>query len=325
MKNFISILEHTSEELSSILHLAVRIKRKSTEFVHALDGKILAFLFFESSTRTSLSFQSAMQRLGGSSLGFTSKTGTSVDKGESLTDTIHMAASYSDVIVLRHPNRGSGKLAAEIAASMDIPVISAGAGSQAHPTQALLDAFTIWETQKRIDNLTIGISGDLRYSRTVPSLLQILNKLCLEASTIHLFAHDLLRLPSQVRFEILQEKKLTMIDKRSIEEDINNLDVLYFTRIQRERFPDDSIYQDVRGAFIFKLSYLENAKPNFVLLHPLPRVDEIPYEVDQSPHAKYFEQARNGVFVRMSLLLHLLRPDIVQSLDLPSQLGSFPT
>ena len=265
-----------------------------------------------------------MQRLGGSTLGFATKVGTSADKGESLTDTIHMAVSYSDVIVIRHPSRGSGTLASEIASSRKIPVVSAGSGSQTHPTQALLDLFTIWETQNRVDRLTIGISGDLRYSRTVPSLLQILNKFTTKGADIHLFAHDLLRLPSQIRFEVTQEKKLTLTDHASIEADIQNLDVLYFTRIQRERFPDDSMYQDVRGAFIFKPEYLNKVKKNFVLMHPLPRVDEIPYEVDKSVHAQYFEQARNGVFVRMSLLLHLLRSDIIRAQKLPVALESFP-
>ncbi|MHA1983618.1 MAG: aspartate carbamoyltransferase [Candidatus Hodarchaeales archaeon] len=325
MKSFVSILDHNLEEFISILHLAARIKNNPEDFAHEMDGKILANLFFESSTRTSFSFQSAMQRLGGSVLGFATKSGTSADKGESLTDTIHMAVAYSDIIVLRHPKRGSGTLASEVAEQYNIPVISGGSGSQTHPTQSLLDIFSIWETQKKVDGLTIGISGDLRYSRTIPSLLQLLNKLSSEQSNIHLFSHDLLRLPDQVRFEILQEKKLILSDKPSIKEDIENLDVLYFTRIQRERFPDDSMYQDVRGAFVFREKFLESVKPNFRLLHPLPRVDEIPYEVDKSPHAYYFEQARNGVYTRMSLILHLLKPDYVKSLNLPTKLGTFPS
>ncbi|OLS19360.1 MAG: Aspartate carbamoyltransferase [Candidatus Heimdallarchaeota archaeon LC_3] len=324
MKSFISILDHSPEDFISILHLAARIKKEPEKYAHELDGKILANLFYESSTRTSLSFQSAMQRLGGSVLGFATKVGTSADKGESLTDTIHMAVGYSDIVVLRHPKRGSGKLASEISSEYNVPVISGGSGSQTHPTQSLLDIYSIWETQNRVDGLTIGISGDLRYSRTIPSLLQLFNKLSSEQSNIHLFAHDLLKLPDQVRYEILQEKKLVLIDKPSIEDDISNLDVLYFTRIQRERFPDDSMYQDVRGAFVFQESYFERVKPNFTLLHPLPRVDEIGYGVDKSKHAYYFKQAKNGVFVRMSLILHLLKSDLVSGLNLPKELGNFP-
>jgi aspartate carbamoyltransferase catalytic subunit len=324
MKSFISILDHTTEEFISILQLAARIKNKPEEYAHELDGKILANLFFESSTRTSLSFQSAMQRLGGSVLGFATKTGTSADKGESLTDTIHMAVAYSDIVVLRHPKRGSGTLASEIAEQYNIPVISGGSGSQTHPTQSLLDVFSIWETQNKVDGITLGISGDLRYSRTIPSLLQLLNSLSTDQTNIHLFAHDLLRLPDQVRFEILQKKKLILTDKPSLEDDIRNLDILYFTRIQRERFPDDSMYQDVRGAFVFKKQFLKTVKPNFRLLHPLPRIDEIPYEVDKSEHAYYFEQARNGVYIRMSLILHLLKPEYVKKLNLPTELGTFP-
>ena len=324
MKHFISINDHSAEELISILQLAAIIKKNPTQFAHALDGKILGYLFFESSTRTALSFQSAMQRLGGSTLGFSTKIGTSSDKGESLTDTIHMTSAYADVLVLRHNLRGSGVLAAEIASKNNVPVINAGSGSQAHPSQALLDVFTIWETQNRLNDLVIGISGDLRLSRTVPALLQIFNILITAHAEIHLFAHDLLRLPLQLRFETSKEEKLTLIDKPSLNDDIQNLDVLYFTRIQRERFPDESMYNDVRGAFIFVESYLQKVKHNFVLLHPLPRVDEIPYSVDSSNHVKYFEQAKNGVFVRMSLLLHLLRPDLVNKITLPKTLGSFP-
>ena len=168
MKHFISINNHSTEELISILQLAASIKKNPVQFAHALDGKILGYLFFESSTRTALSFQSAMQRLGGLTLGFSTKIGTSSDKGESLTDTIHMASAYADILVLRHNLRGSGVLAAEIASKNNVPVINAGSGSQAHPSQALLDVFTIWETQNRLNDLVIGISGDLRFSRTIP-------------------------------------------------------------------------------------------------------------------------------------------------------------
>lgn len=316
MKDFVSVKDHSREELVQIIELAHYIKSHSEEFSDMLRGKILATLFYEPSTRTQLSFQSAMLRLGGQLIGFSGTGGTSVKKGESLTDTIHMAAAYADAIVLRHPARGSARLASTIAPD-GTPVISAGAGSQNHPTQAMLDLMTIWETQGRVTNLDVGITGDLRFSRTIPSLLHLLGMM--GDNTIKAFAHPLLQLTSEVK-EDLGLYPLTIDEYPTLEEHINDLDILYFTRIQRERFPDPEMFNDVQGVFSFVEEYLGKVRPNFKLLHPLPRVDEIPYEVDRSPHAYYFQQAKNGVYVRMALLLMLLVPDRVEDIKLPNTL-----
>lgn len=316
MKYFVEIQDHTRDELVHILQLAKYIKSHPMEFTNALHGKILASLFYEPSTRTQLSFQSAMLRLGGQFIGFSGTGGTSVKKGESLTDTIHMASAYADAIVLRHPFRGSSRLAAEIAD--DVPVISAGAGSQSHPTQALLDLLTIWETQGRVTDLEIGFTGDLRYSRTVPSLLTILG--IMGPDNISLFSHPLLKLSESTKDNLAIYPHLKYTEFTSLEENMNKMDVLYFTRIQKERFPDEELYNQVHGAFTFKEKYLANVKDNFALLHPLPRVDEIPYSVDKSTHAKYFQQAKNGVFVRMALLLMLLAPEKLEDYNFPKHL-----
>ena len=316
MKHFVEIQDNTRDDLVHILQLAKYIKSHPLEFTNALHGKILASLFYEPSTRTQLSFQSAMLRLGGQFIGFSGTGGTSVKKGESLTDTIHMASAYADAIVLRHPFRGSSRLASEIAD--DVPVISAGAGSQSHPTQALLDLMTIWETQGRVIDLDIGFTGDLRYSRTVPSLLTILG--IMGPNTIQLFSHPLLKLSESTKDDLQNYSHLKYSEFDSLEENMDKLDVLYFTRIQKERFPDEDLYKQVHGAFTFKDSYLKNVKENFTLLHPLPRVDEIPYSVDKSKHAKYFQQAKNGVYVRMALLLMLLAPEKLEDYNFPKNL-----
>ena len=317
MRHFVEIQDHTKEELIKVLQVAKYIKNHPLEFTNALHGKILASLFYEPSTRTQLSFQAAVLRLGGQFIGFSGTGGTSVKKGESLTDTIHMASAYADAIVLRHPFRGSARLASEIA-SEDVPVISAGAGSQSHPTQALLDLMTIWETQNRVTELEIGFTGDLRYSRTVPSLLTILGMM--GPNNISLYSHELLKLPSSVKEDLKMFPNLHLTDYQNMEENLSQIDVLYFTRIQRERFPDDDLYKQVHGAFTFKDDLLKQVKDNFALLHPLPRVDEIPYSIDNSKYAKYFQQAKNGVFVRMALLLMLLAPERLEDYNFPPNL-----
>ena len=301
MKHFVEIQDHTRDELVHILQLAKYIKTHPLEFTNALHGKILGTLFYEPSTRTQLSFQSAMLRLGGQFIGFSGTEGTSVKKGESLTDTIHMASAYADAIVLRHPYRGSARLASEIA--KDVPVISAGAGSQSHPTQALLDLLTIWETQGKVTNLEIGFTGDLKYSRTIPSLITLLG--IMGPNNLSLFSHPLLKLAQSTIDDLENYPHVTYTEYTSLDDNLSNLDVLYFTRIQKERFPDEDLYKQVHGSFSFREDYLTRTKQNFALLHPLPRVDEIPYTVDQSTKARYFQQAKNGVYVRMAILLKL--------------------
>lgn len=316
MKHFVEIQDHTRDELVHILQLAKYIKTHPLEFTNALHGKILGTLFYEPSTRTQLSFQSAMLRLGGQFIGFSGTEGTSVKKGESLTDTIHMASAYADAIVLRHPYRGSARLASEIA--KDVPVISAGAGSQSHPTQALLDLLTIWETQGKVTNLEIGFTGDLKYSRTIPSLITLLG--IMGPNNLSLFSHPLLKLAQSTIDDLENYPHVTYTEYTSLDDNLSNLDVLYFTRIQKERFPDEDLYKQVHGSFSFREDYLTRTKQNFALLHPLPRVDEIPYTVDQSTKARYFQQAKNGVYVRMALLLMLLAPEKLEDYNFPKNL-----
>lgn len=316
MKHFVEIQDHTRDELVYILQLAKYIKSNPIEFSNALNGKILATLFYEPSTRTQLSFQTAMLRLGGQFIGFSGTGGTSVKKGESLSDTISMASGYADAIVLRHPFRGSARLASEIA--LDVPVISGGAGSQSHPTQALLDLFTIWETQAKVTNLEIGFTGDLKYSRTIPSLITLLG--IMGPNKLSLFSHPLLKLSQSAIDDLEMYPHLKYTEYTSLEDNLSNLDILYFTRIQKERFPDEDLYRQVQGSFKFKEAYLNITKENFALLHPLPRVDEIPYNVDQSDKARYFQQAKNGVFIRMALLLMLLAPEKLEKYNFPKDL-----
>ncbi|MFX0209448.1 MAG: aspartate carbamoyltransferase, partial [Candidatus Hodarchaeota archaeon] len=268
-----------------------------------LEAKIIALAFWEPSTRTMLSFETAMLRLGGQSFGFSSAAGTSVEKGESLTDTITMLAGYADGIVLRHPLRGSAKLAAKVADKYKVPVISGGSGSQEHPTQALLDIFTIRERLERLSGLRIGLMGDLRYSRTISSLLFALSKF--GCNKINLISHPLLGIQEELKFD-LEKTNLELSKVKDLSEVIGELDVLYMTRLQKERFPDPMLFDKVKGAYQLHPSFLKTAKNTLLIMHPLPRVDEIPYEIDQLPQASYFEQARNGVYVRMALLDYLL-------------------
>ena len=262
-------------------------------------GKILATLFFEPSTRTRLSFESAMFRLGGNVLGFSSPKGTSVEKGESLADTIRMAQAYADVIVLRHYVEGSARVAAMISR---VPVISGGTGSQEHPTQAILDMYTIWKSFNRLSGLKVAIVGDLRYGRTVPSLSYALAKY--PGNKIYFVAPKQLRVRKEVLYDL--EGKIEWEEKEDLEEVIGEVDVAYITRVQKERFPDPQDYVKVKDAYIITPDLIEQSKKDFILLHPLPRVGEIVYDVDEMPQAKYFDQARNGVFARMAILDYFL-------------------
>lgn len=258
-------------------------------------GKILATLFFEPSTRTRLSFESAMHRLGGSVIGFSSASSTSVKKGESLADTIKTVEQYSDVIVIRHPIEGAARLAAEVA---DIPVINAGDGSNQHPTQTLLDIYTIKHTFGKIDGLKIGLLGDLKYGRTVHSLAEALAFYDVE---LYLISPELLRMPKHI-VEELKERGVLVHETTDLEKTIEELDLLYVTRIQKERFPDEQEYLKVKGSYQVNCSLLKNAKEGLKVMHPLPRVDEIHPEADKTPHALYFRQVFSGVPVRMALL-----------------------
>jgi aspartate carbamoyltransferase catalytic subunit len=303
-EHIIGIRYMTEEFIQHILDDASEIKKNPTKYGDNLKGKILSLAFWEASTRTKLSFESAMLRLGGKTLGFSSQAGTSIEKGESLSDTITMLAGYSDCIVLRHPRRGSAKLAAKFADKYGVPIISGGSGSQEHPTQALLDIFTIREFQHKLTGLSVGIVGDLRYSRTISSLLFALSKF--GRNTIHYLSHPSLRLQDELVYD-LESTELEMHNAMNLADIISDLDVLYVTRLQKERFPDPMLYNTVKGSYQLRSDLMKVTKKNLIIMHPLPRLDEIPYAIDRFPQAKYFEQAENGVYTRMAILNRLIK------------------
>ena len=286
--------DFSREEIDHVLEVAKSMELLARTGSDALRGKILATLFFEASTRTRLSFESAMQRLGGSTIGFAEAEIASVKKGENLADTMRVVESYADVIVVRHPLEGAARLAAEFS---NAPVINAGSGAEEHPTQALLDLFTIVKEKGKIDGLNVALVGDLRYGRTVHSLAYALS---LYNVKLFFVSPDMLRMRREVLETIKEKIKVT--EKTGLEDIIGNVDVLYMTRIQKERFPDAAEYAKVKGSYRVDITLLEKAKKDMIILHPLPRVDEIAPEVDRTPHARYFQQVWNGVVTRMALL-----------------------
>lgn len=296
-KHVVSVKDFTLEEINLVLDLAEEMtdiaegKRKD----HSLDGKILGTLFFEPSTRTRLSFESAMKRLGGSCIGFARAGTSSVKKGETLADTIQVIASYVDVIVLRHPQEGSARLASKFS---NKPILNAGDGAGQHPTQTLLDLFTIREEKGRIKNKKIGIAGDLKYGRTVHSLTHALSMYGCDLTFI---APPSLQIPDEIIKDI-EKMGIDYHKEENILDPLPELDVLYMTRIQRERFPSEEEYQKVAETYTIKKSMLEDADDELTIMHPLPRVDEISADVDETKYAKYFKQAANGVPIRMALL-----------------------
>ncbi|NPA48328.1 MAG: aspartate carbamoyltransferase [Thermococci archaeon] len=296
-RDVVSMRDFSKEDIEFVLDVAEALedelgKKGSLDYAR---GKILATLFYEPSTRTRLSFESAMHRLGGSVIGFSSASSSSVKKGESLADTIRTVERYSDVIVLRHPLDGAARLAAEVAS---VPVINAGDGSNQHPTQTLLDLYTIRRAFGRIDGLTIGLLGDLKYGRTVHSLAEALAFYDVE---LYLISPEILRMPRHI-VEELREMGVEVHESTNLEETVPKLDLLYVTRIQRERFPDEEEYMKVRGSYQVNAAVLRNAKESLKVMHPLPRVDEIHPEVDGTGHALYFDQVFSGIPVRMALL-----------------------
>jgi len=259
-----------------------------------LNGKILATLFFEPSTRTRLSFEAAMNKLGGTTIGFAEPKVAAIKKGENLADTIRVVENYADVLVLRHPLEGAARLAAEFS---DVPVINAGSGAEEHPTQALLDLYTILKEKETIDGLNITLMGDLRYGRTVHSLAYALS---LYNVNLTLVSPELLRMRREVSDAIKQ--RINIVECSAVEDVLPETDVLYVTRIQEERFPDPAEYAKVSGTYKIDVSTLEGAKENLIIMHPLPRVDEIAHEVDDTPYARYFQQVWNGIVTRTALL-----------------------
>jgi aspartate carbamoyltransferase catalytic subunit len=297
-RDIISIKDFTRAEIDYILETAKAMEPLARTGSNMLSGKMLATLFFEPSTRTRLSFESAMLRLGGSAIGFAEPKGSSVEKGENLADTVRVVESYADVLALRHPLEGAARVAAEFAS---VPIINAGSGAEEHPTQALLDLYTMAKEKKSIDGLNIALVGDLRYGRTVHSLSYALSNYKVR---LYLISPETLRMRREVLETI--KGKMKVLEKTGLEEVIPELDVLYVTRIQKERFPDPAEYAKVKGVYKIDLSLLKNAKEDMIVMHPLPRVDEIAPEVDETPHARYFQQVWNGIVTRMALLALIL-------------------
>ncbi len=296
-RDIISINDFSKEELLYILKVAKQVEQKPKN--NLLKGKILAALFFEPSTRTRLSFISAMEQLSGTVIGFSTATVTSIQKGESLWDTIKMTQQYADVIVIRNPLEGSARLAAEAAS---IPVINGGDGSNQHPTQTMLDLYTIQKTKGTLENLHVGFVGDLKYGRTVHSLVIALSHF---NPTFYFIAPDELQIPENYLDELFQ-KKVKYYKTSDLMRFSKELDVLYVTRIQKERFPDLVEYEKFKGIYRIDQGYLQNVKKELKIMHALPRVDEIDKSIDKTPHAIYFEQAANGIPVRKALLALVL-------------------
>ncbi len=297
-RDIISIKDFSRNEIDYILKIAHAMEPIAAKGSDMLKGKILATLFFEPSTRTRLSFEAAMHKLGGSTIGFAEAEIASVKKGENLADTVRTVENYADVIAVRHPLEGAARLAAEFA---KIPVINGGSGAEEHPTQALLDMYTIQKEKGKIEGLKIAFVGDLRYGRTVHSLAYALSLYNIE---LYLVSPESLKM----RREVLQtiKERIPVTEKTSLEKIIPLVDVLYVTRIQKERFPDPAEYAKVKGSYKIDLKTLSDAKKDLIILHPLPRVDEIASEVDNTSFARYFQQVWNGIVARMALLALIL-------------------
>ncbi|WP_022653649.1 aspartate carbamoyltransferase [Aquaspirillum serpens] len=296
-KHIISISDLSREELELVVHTAAELKRHPRNDL--LKDRVVASCFFEASTRTRLSFETAVQRLGGSVIGFADAGNTSLaKKGETLADSVRIITSYVDAYVMRHPRDGAARLAAECSTK---PVINAGDGANQHPTQTLLDLFTLHETQGRLDGLKVAFVGDLKYGRTVHSLVQALS---LFGCRFYFIAPPALALPDYL-YEELDERHIEYSDHEDIEEVVPELDILYMTRVQKERFEETEFHQ-VKSRFVLTADTLAHARPNLRVLHPLPRVDEIEIGVDQTPYAYYFQQAENGVYARQALLALVL-------------------
>jgi aspartate carbamoyltransferase catalytic subunit len=297
-KDLISITDYTRDEYLRIMDLAEEFEKDPNQ--ELLKGKIVASLFFEPSTRTRLSFESAINRMGGKIIGFADSDNLSVKKGETLHDTIRMVSSYADLIVMRHPLEGSARYAAEIS---PVPVLNAGDGANQHPTQTLLDMYSILKTQHTFNNLNIFMMGDLKYGRTVHSLLMAMSQF--ENPIFNFIAPDELQMPQEYKM-YLREKGIRYFEHKEFSDIISEADIIYMTRVQKERFSDPIEYEKVRNVYILRNAMLKNTKPNLRILHPLPRVNEIHTDVDKNEKAYYFEQARNGIFTRQAIIAHTL-------------------
>ena len=306
MRHLMSPLDLSKEELDNLLTLASDIEKNPSKYAHVCDDKRLATCFYEPSTRTRLSFEAAMMNLGGKVLGFSSAGSSSAAKGESVADTIRVVSCYADICAMRHPKEGA-PLVASMASS--IPVINAGDGGHPHPTQTLTDLLTIRSLKGRLDNLTIGLCGDLKFGRTVHSLIEAL---VLRYSNVKfvLISPEELRVPSYIREDILEKNNVEFEEVERLEDALPKLDILYMTRVQKERFFNEEDYVRMKDFYILDKQKMELAPKDMYILHPLPRVNEISVEVDDDPRAAYFRQAQYGVYVRMALILTLLEVEV---------------
>jgi len=297
-KNLISIQDFTKDEILEVLKMAEEFEENPCQPL--FKNKVVASIFFEPSTRTRLSFETAANRLGARVIGFSDAGNTSVSKGETLKDTIKMISNYADLIIMRHPLEGSARYASEISS---VPVINAGDGANQHPSQTLLDLYSIFKTQGTLESLSINIVGDLKYGRTVHSLLQAMSHF---HPSFLFTSPDELSLPGEYK-DYLRNKGIQFRETKNLADGIAGSDIIYMTRVQRERFSDPIEYERVKNVYSLNVSMIRECKPNMKILHPLPRVNEIAIDVDDSSHAYYFEQARNGIFTRMAIITKLLK------------------
>ena len=297
MKNLISMRDLSKEEILRFMEQAKKIE--SGKIQPNMIGKLAALMFYEPSTRTHFSFATAMKKLNGQTITMRGTVNSSVSKGETFADTLLTIAQYADIIVIRTGVEGSARYAAE---TVPIPVVNAGDGANQHPTQALLDLYSIIKTQGTLENLKIGVAGDLKFGRTVHSLVQAMSDF---NPNFQFISPSFLKMPDYIKDD-LQEKNISFEETNEIDQNIDELDILYVTRVQRERFADPEDYERAKGSYILKKSMLKNVKSNFRIMHPLPRVDEIHTDVDKTPYAYYFEQAKNGVYMRQAIISMLL-------------------
>lgn len=302
MRHLLDTTDLTLEEVDDMIALATDIIENKQKYAHVCDGKKLATLFFEPSTRTRLSFEAAMYELGGNVLGFSSADSTSASKGETVEDTVRMVSNYADIIAMRHPLEGAPRVATTRTL---VPIINAGDGGHAHPTQTLTDLLTIYREKGKLEDVTIGLCGDLKFGRTVHSLIKAMCRY--KNVKFVLIAPKELQVPDYIISDVLIPSGAEYVQVESLEDVMPTLDVLYMTRIQRERFFSEEEYLKLKDAYILDLKKLDNAKKDLTIMHPLPRVNEISTDVDDDPRAKYFEQALNGKYIRMALIMTLLK------------------
>jgi len=299
-RDVISVLDFSEGELEHIFRVADRMRRFMKRRTTLLKNDVMGSLFFEPSTRTRLSFETAMTRLGGGVIGFAESSATSLAKGETLEDTIRMVDAYANVIVMRHPKEGSASKAAEVA---NVPVINGGDGSQHHPTQAMIDLYTIWREFGKVDGIHAAVIGDLKHGRAAASFVYGISRF--DNVALSLVSPTSLRVRKEVADHV-SSKGIPMTETENLSDVIKDADVLYVTRVQRERFSDPTEYERVKGTYVLNLAAISGTKDKMIVLHPLPRVDELATEIDSTPHARYFEQAENGVPIRMALLALVL-------------------